>query len=156
MDNSSEKKYVYEQMKLIIEERRELTKHYYELKERLDLIDHSKFRIEPTKDQTLRVKEKQTIFKKESEYQRYMLSKKSNQSKSVPYQIIGLTISSILKEAGRPLSNKEIYTILNDSSEIEVKYKNLTMNILPKMDKDSKMNVERAYRGFWQYRLTKI
>lgn len=156
MDNSSEKKYVYEQMKLIIEERRELTKHYYELKERLDLIDHSKFRIEPTKDQTLRVKEKQTIFKKESEYQRYMLSKKSNQSKSVPYQIIGLTISSILKEAGRPLSNKEIYTILNDSSEIEVNYKNLTMNILPKMDKDSKMNVERAYRGFWQYRLTKI
>lgn len=156
MDNSSEKKYVYEQMKLIIEERRELTKHYYELKERLDLIDHSKFRIEPTKDQTLRVKEKQTIFKKESEYQRYMLSKKSNQSKSVPYQIIGLTISSILKEAGRPLSNKEIYTILNDSSEIEVNYKNLTMNILPKMNKDFKMNVERAYRGFWQYRLIKI
>ncbi|EAA0094067.1 hypothetical protein IGL98_001257 [Enterococcus sp. DIV0840] len=156
MDNSSEKKYVYEQMKLIIEERRELTKYYYELKERLDLIDHSKFRIEPTKDQTLRSKEKQTIFKKESEYQRYMLSKKSNQSKSVPYQIIGLTISSILKEAGRPLSNKEIYTILNDSSEIKVNYKNLTMNILPKMDKDSKMNVERAYRGFWQYRLTKI
>lgn len=156
MDNSSEKKYVYEQMKLIIEERRELTKQYDELKERLDLIDHSKFRIEPTKDKTLRGKEKQTIFKKESEYQRYMISKKSNQSKSVPYQIIGLTISSILKEAGRPLSNKEIYTILNDSSEIEVNYKNLTMNILPKMDKDSKMNVERAYRGYWQYRLTKI
>ncbi|HBI1968695.1 TPA: hypothetical protein I0H54_RS06140 [Enterococcus faecalis] len=156
MDNSSEKKYVYEQMKLIIEERRELTKQYDELKERLDLIDHSKFRIEPTKDKTLKVKKKQTIFKKESEYQRYMLSKKLNQSKSVPYQIIGLTISSILKEAGRPLSNKEIYTILNDSSEIEVNYKNLTMNILPKMDKDSKMNVERAYRGYWQYRLTKI
>lgn len=156
MDNSYEKKCVYEQMKLIIEERRELTKQYYELKERLDLLNQSKFKINTTVDKTLKVEKKQTIFKKESEYQRYMISKKSDKSKSIPYQVIGLTISSILKEAGRPLSNKEIYTILGDSSEIQVNYKNLTMNILPKMDKDSKMNVERAFRGYWQYRLIKI
>lgn len=156
MDNSSEKEYVYEQMKLIIEERRELTKQYHDLKERLTLLDHSKFKIESVKVDDFKGEKKIDNFKKESEYQRYMLSKKSHQSKSIPYQIIGLSISSILKGAGRPLSNKEIYTILRDSNEIEVNYKNLTMNILPKMDKDSKMNVERAYRGYWQYRLTKI
>lgn len=156
MDNSSEKKHVYEQMKMIIEERRELTKQYYDLKERLTLLDHSKSKIESVKVEDFKNEKKTDNIKKESEYQQYMLSKKTNQSKSIPYQIIGLSIASILKGAGRPLSNKEIYTILRDSNEVEVNYKNLTMNILPKMDKDSKMNVERAYRGYWQYRLTKI
>ncbi|MEG0733081.1 MAG: hypothetical protein RR470_11830 [Vagococcus sp.] len=156
MDNSSEKKHVYEQMKMIIEERRELTKQYYDLKERLTLLDHSKSKIESVKVEDFKNEKKTDNIKKESEYQQYILSKKTNQSKSIPYQIIGLSIASILKGAGRPLSNKEIYTILRDSNEVEVNYKNLTMNILPKMDKDSKMNVERAYRGYWQYRLTKI
>ncbi|MDT1956985.1 hypothetical protein MX629_00935 [Carnobacterium divergens] len=156
MDNSSEKKYVYEQMKLIVEERRELTKQYHDLKERLILLDHSNFKIESVKLDDFKGKEKKDDFKKESEYQRYILSKNSHRSKIISYQTIGLTISSLLKEAGRPLSNKEIYTLLNETNEIEVNYKNLTMNILPKMNKDSKMNVERAYRGYWQYRLTKI
>ncbi|MGO2963368.1 MAG: hypothetical protein ACTIDE_12250 [Carnobacterium maltaromaticum] len=156
MDNSSEKKYVYEQMKMIVEERRELTKQYHDLKERLTLLDQSNFKIEPEKLADFKAKEKKDDFKKESEYQRYILSKNSYRSKMISYQTIGLTISSLLKEAGRPLSNKEIYSRLNETNEIEVNYKNLTMNILPKMNKDSKMNVERAYRGYWQYRLTKI
>lgn len=156
MDNSSEKKYVYEQMKMIVEERRELTKQYHDLKERLTLLVQSKFKMEPEKLADFKAKEKKDDFKKESEYQRYILSKNSYRSKMISYQTIGLTISSLLKEAGRPLSNKEIYSRLNETNEIEVNYKNLTMNILPKMNKDSKMNVERAYRGYWQYRLTKI
>lgn len=156
MDNSSEKKYVYEQMKMIFEERRELTKQYHDLKERLTLLDQSNFKNEPEKLANFKAKEKKADFKKESEYQRYILSKNSYRSKIISYQTIGLTISSLLKEAGRPLSNKEIYNRLNETNEIEVNYKNLTMNILPKMNKDSKMNVERAYRGYWQYRLTKI
>ncbi|EKZ0192912.1 hypothetical protein [Enterococcus faecalis] len=156
MDNSSEKKYIYEQMKLIIEERRELTRQYYKLKNHLNLLDHSNFKTN-TLNCNLFGKEKvQTVFKKESEYQRYMLSKRLKQSKSIPYQVIGLTIASILKGSGRPLSNKEIYTILSESNEIEITYNNLTMNILPKMNKDPKMNVEKAYRGYWQYRLKSI
>ncbi|MBF2397076.1 hypothetical protein [Listeria seeligeri] len=156
MDNSSEKKYVYEQMKMIVEERRELTKQYHDLKERLTLLDHSNFKMEPEKLGDFKSKEKKDDFKKESEYQRYILSKNSYRSKIISYQTIGLTISSLLKEAGRPLSNREIYNRLNETNEIEVNYKNLTMNILPKMNKDPKMNVERAYRGYWQYRLVKI
>lgn len=143
-------------MKMIVEERRELTKQYHDLKERLTLLDHSNFKMESEKLGDFKGKEKKDDFKKESEYQRYILSKNSYRSKIISYQTIGLTISSLLKEAGRPLSNKEIYHRLNETNEIEVNYKNLTMNILPKMNKDSKMNVERAYRGYWQYRLTKI
>ncbi|HEM7699982.1 TPA: hypothetical protein U2K93_001644 [Enterococcus faecalis] len=44
MDNSSEKN-IYEQMKLIIEERRELTRQYYKLKNHLNLFDHLNFKI---------------------------------------------------------------------------------------------------------------
>lgn len=36
--------------------------------------------------------------------------------------------------------------------QLSLSYKNLTMNILPRMNKDSVVNVEKAYRGFWQYR----
>ncbi|EQA3584203.1 hypothetical protein ACX1Q8_002094 [Enterococcus faecalis] len=156
MDNSFAKKHVYEQMKLIIAERRELTKQYYELKERLDILDNSKIEGESIQNNLVEIETNKTKLKKESDYYIYMLSKKTSQSKNVPYQVIGLTISSILKGAGRPLSNKEIYTILSESNEIYVSYNNLTMNILPKMGKDSKMNVERAHRGYWQYRLKAI
>ncbi|GEU13453.1 hypothetical protein QuyetLC_24500 [Bacillus anthracis] len=155
MDNFSEKKLVYEQMNHIIEERRELTKQYYKWKKRLESLDNSKIEVEPIKDRKFKKKENENIFKKENEYQKYMISKNDNQSKNISFQKIGLTISSILKEAGRPLSNKEIHTILCDSKEININYKNLTMNILPKMNKDSSINVERAYRGYWQYRLRK-
>lgn len=152
MDNASEKKYIYQQMNLIIEERRELTKLYFQLKERLSLLDKSVNSKEIEKDNTLKEKrEGNNTLNKESNYQQYILSKKT--STNIPYQKIALTISSILKGSGRPLSNKEIYNILANEKKIHIGYKNLTMNILPKMNNDSKVNIERAYRGYWQYRL---
>lgn len=151
MDNAYEKKYIYQQMHLIIEERRELTKLYFKLKERLYLLDKSINCKESEKGNTLKVKREESILNKESNYQQYIHSKKS--SNSIPYQKIALTISSILKGSGRPLSNKEIHTILTNENQIQIGYKNLTMNILPKMNNDSKVNIERAYRGYWQYRL---
>jgi len=145
MDNTFEKKYIYQQMHLIIEERRELTKLYFQLKERLSLLDKSVNCKEIERGNTMKVNREGNILNKESNYQQYILSKKS--SNSIPYQKVALTISSILKGSGRPLSNKEIHTILTNKNKIQIGYKNLTMNILPKM------NIERAYRGYWQYRL---
>ncbi|MFD1899191.1 hypothetical protein GQR36_01910 [Enterococcus termitis] len=81
-----------------------------------------------------------------------MLSKKENLNGRVPYSIISLKIASLLKDAGRPLSNKEIYELIMSKDQLSLTYKNLTMNILPRMNKDSVVNVEKAYRGFWQYR----
>jgi len=152
MDNATEKRYVYQQMHLIIEERRELTKLYFQLKERLLLLDEPTTNKGSEKVNMPTTKRKKNIVNKENEYQQYMLSKKS--SSSITYQKIALTIASILKGFGRPLSNKEIYNILINENQIQIGYKNLTMNILPKMNNDSKMNIERAYRGYWQYRLS--
>ncbi|MGM0167094.1 hypothetical protein IGI39_002074 [Enterococcus sp. AZ135] len=142
MDNLSEKKYLYEQMQSIIDERRVLTKIYTELQERLAILDEI-----PIDQQT-----QSTMLKREAEYQRYMLSKKENLNGRVPYSIISLKIASLLKDAGRPLSNKEIYELIMSKDQLSLTYKNLTMNILPRMNKDSVVNVEKAYRGFWQYR----
>lgn len=151
MDNASEKKYIYQQMHLIIEERRELTKLYFQLKERLSLLDKSVKCKEMEKGNTQKIKKEENLLNKESSYQQYIFSRKS--SNSIPYQKIALTISSILKGSGRPLSNKEIHNILTNEKQIQIGYKNLTMNILPKMNNDSTINIERAYRGYWQYRL---
>lgn len=70
----------------------------------------------------------------------------------VPYSIISLKIASLLKEAGRPISNKELYELITKDQRFVFTYKNLTMNVLPKMANDKSVNVEKAYRGFWQYR----
>ncbi|EDN7353297.1 hypothetical protein F3286_11770 [Listeria monocytogenes] len=152
MDNTLEKRYVYQQMHLIIEERRELTKLYFQLKERLLLLDEQIKDKELMETNVPDIKREASILNKESNYQQYILSKKL--SSNIPYQKIALTISSILKGADCPLSNKEIHNILINENQIQIGYKNLTMNILPKMNNDSKMNIERAYRGYWQYRLS--
>jgi hypothetical protein len=71
----------------------------------------------------------------------------------VSYQQISLTIASILKDSQRPLRNQEIYSILKEKGDNQISIQNLTSNILPKLNKDKKIPVERAYRGYWQYRL---
>lgn len=138
MDNVTEKKYLYEQMKFINEERRTLTKAYVELHKRLVLIEEGYPKI--------------SKLTKDVEYQKYMASKKDNMSGRISYSIISLKIASLLKEAGRPLSNKDIYEILTTTHTPNLTYNNLTMNILPRMNKDIAINVEKAYRGYWQYR----
>ncbi|HCR3094143.1 MULTISPECIES: hypothetical protein [Enterococcus] len=137
MDNLTEKKYLYEQMQSIMEERRVLSKAYTELLGRMRKL------------------EKQSRSPKlleETEYQKYMISKKGKMSGRVPYSIISLKIASLLKEAGRPISNKELYELITKDQRFVFTYKNLTMNVLPKMANDKSVNVEKAYRGFWQYR----
>ncbi|HFD1634322.1 TPA: hypothetical protein QFF48_000555 [Enterococcus faecium] len=76
---------------------------------------------------------------------------KKNQFSS--YQETSLTIASILKEAGTPLSNKEILQRFIEKKGSIISSQNLTCNILPRMNKVSKIPVERASRGYWQYRL---
>lgn len=142
MDNLSEKKYLYEQMQLIVEERSVLTRIYTELQERLALLDKLPIEQQP----------QFKVLQKEVEYQKYMLSKQETQKGKLPYSVISLKIASLLKSSGRPLSNKEVYQLLMRKNQLSLTYENLTMNILPRMNKDNAVNVEKAYRGFWQYR----
>lgn len=137
MDNLTEKKYLYEQMQSIVEERRELSKTYTELLDRMTKLEKQS---------------RSSKLLEETEYQKYMMSKKGKIGGRVPYSIISLKIASLLKEAGRPISNKELYELITKDQRFVFTYKNLTMNVLPRMAKDKSINVEKAYRGFWQYR----
>lgn len=148
MDKFDEKELIYRQMDLLMEERRELTKSYNELKDRLCNLDSEK-------DMSYLIKKNSSkIPKSEIENQKYLLAKKEGIKRNQSYQKISLTIASILKEAGVPLSNKEIYRILTEEHQVAISYPNLTSNILPRIKEDSSIHVERAYRGYWQYRLT--
>ncbi len=152
MDKLDEKCRIYEQMKLIIEERRELTKAYFALKERLNELDcTSKFNQEIHSSQ----KQQRDQLKREHELQSYYANRNEADKHHRSYQDYGVTIASILKEAGKPLSNKQLYETLIASAEIYPTYQNFAHNILPQIQKDDGINVERAMRGYWQYRLAK-
>lgn len=147
MDQFDEKHYLYEQMSLIMKERRELTKLYVELKERLEQLD-----VKPL-DQELDQPNKNLINRKEEiEYQKYMLAKNDTKKNISDPKTLGFTVASILKETGRPLSSKELFEKLIKKPVGYLTYSNFTNNILPKLNKDSSIHVERACRGYWQYR----
>lgn len=145
MDTNEEKKLIYEQLKLIIAERRRLSELYYEWKQKLEELNRS------INENTNSSKKNRLDLKIESEYQNYMHQRKANHFNS--YQDISLTIVSILKEAGIPLSNTEILKRIIEKKGSIINNSNLTCNILPRMNKDNKIPVERVCRGYWQYRL---
>lgn len=152
MKLEEEKDAIYTQMRMILEERRNLTRDYYELKARLFSIDNIDSLKSSKKIDTI-VKKPEMTLSKEMEYQQYVNDRAKKNRQLIAYSTISLTIASILKDAGRPLSNKEIFSILTNNHKLNISYKNLTHNILPKVNNDNNVNVERAYRGYWQYRL---
>jgi len=127
MDKFDEKELIYQQMNLLMEERRELTKLYNALKDRLSNLD-----IKQDVDYSVK-KNISKIPKSEIENQKYLLAKKEGIKQNQSYQKISLTIASILKEASVPLSNKEIYRILTKEQLLTISYPNLTNNILPRI-----------------------
>lgn len=150
MDEFEEKNAIYEQMRLLLEERREITRAYFEMKKRLITLNTE---LEPKIQKISEKRTKIKNFKAETEYQTYISERKKKGVQTLSYSIISLKIAAILKEADRPLANKEIFFQLTENYKINISYKNLTHNILQRIQNDPKINVERAYRGYWQYRL---
>lgn len=145
MDNFVEKEAIYEQMKLLLEERREITKSYYDLKQRLEkLKENAENNIEnsPPKKR----------FSKEIEVQKYFAGKTGIKHSNC-YHDIALKIASCLKECDTPIATHKLYKVLKEKYNLNISYNNLTSNILPRIQNDSAINVERAYRGYWQYKL---
>lgn len=132
-------------MTLILSEISRLTKSYEDLKSYL---------LEQTTEKELVSTESK--FSKEVEYQRYMEQKRKSSSVSNAYHHIAAKISTILRQSEVPLSNRQIFDRLIQDDSISVTYSNLTHNILRKMAADKNMNVEKAYRGYWQYRLKSL
>ncbi|MGF2199371.1 hypothetical protein [Enterococcus casseliflavus] len=79
---------------------------------------------------------------RENDYQKY----KNN------YDIISLYIASFFKEKGIPTRSKTIYEYLVKEKLVSISYSNLQSNYLKRMHDDAQINVERAYRGYYQYR----
>ncbi|TPR57383.1 hypothetical protein [Enterococcus sp. OL5] len=108
-----------------------LTKEYVLLKDRTFKYD-KKISQEKIHEEYLR----------ENDYQKYKNS----------YDIISLYITSFLKERGIPTKSQIIYEHLVNEKRISLSYTNLQSNYLKRIHDDNNVNVERAYRGYYQYR----
>ncbi|HAC1926891.1 TPA_asm: hypothetical protein GI967_13345, partial [Listeria monocytogenes] len=146
MNISDERESIYHLMQEIMTERRQLTKQYFDLKERLNKINLTTIKV--IEEQKPQKKSQSQIRKENIENDKYFLSKKEGKT-YLPYSKIALQISHILKKHGLPLSNKQIYEKLVNDFQLSINYSNLSNNILPRMNLDSSINVEKVTRGFW-------
>ncbi|EAA0075741.1 hypothetical protein EFC19_12525, partial [Listeria monocytogenes] len=139
MNISDERESIYHLMQEIMTERRQLTKQYFDLKERLNKINLTTIKV--IEEQKPQKKSQSQIRKENIENDKYFLSKKEGKT-YLPYSKIALQISHILKKHGLPLSNKQIYEKLVNDFQLSINYSNLSNNILPRMNLDSSINVE--------------
>lgn len=152
MPNKEEKEILYDLMRQIIEERRILSKLYFDLKDQLNkmnspTIKENNLEERPRSDDSLSTK-----FKREKEIQEANYFRKNRTAHQVPFERIANNIVCVLKQSPVPLSNKELISRLTSEFEMEVSYSNLTCNILPKMHRNDSIPVSRACRGYWQYK----
>ncbi|WP_275343584.1 hypothetical protein [Enterococcus faecium] len=151
MDIRDEKCRVYEQLRLLMEERRELSKQYFDLKEYLIHLEDNQRMTNANK--VIHHEVEPMDLGNEKELQDYFTQRKEIDNHHRSYKDYGFIIASILKESGKPLSAKQIYHEWTESYEIFPDYRNFVNNILPKINRDESIPVERAMRGYWQYRL---
>lgn len=147
MSFDKEKLIIYQLMREIIEERRELSKQFFDLKSKLDRIEKGDFREPRQKNSDFSILESEKI-----KQQDYFYSRNKTQH-YLSFDRVSRTIVSILKQSSVPLSNKQILDKLMNEYEFSITLNNLTCNILPKMNNERSVPVQRAYRGFWQYKL---
>ena len=152
LDRQEEKKIIYKLMRELIAERRELSKQYYDLKERLDSLNTlpnvPNIKKEPTTTSSLI--EKEQIQERDAFHHKY------KSAHYLPFDRVSKNILSILKQSPVPPSNKQILEKLNTEYELHVTYQNLSANILPKMLKERSLPIEKSCRGYWQYHLPKL
>ena len=92
-----------------------------------------------------------TVFKKEIEEDKETFkSKKTNKKYINSDKIIGV-VASTLKEKGIPMGMKDIYDSIMKNERVDMTMANFRNNIMPKVLEKNK-NVQRAMRGFYQYK----
>lgn len=146
MINFEEKKVIYHLMKEIVEERRSLTKQYYELKERLDCIYKNDSQMNEQK------KSSKVIVNQGKKGFEYDYHRKKVKTLIVPVDRVSKNIISILKQSTVLMSNKNLLNKLNTEYDLSISLSNLSSNILPKMINERSLPIQKAYRGYWQYK----
>lgn len=153
LDVREEKKLINNLLQKLINNRREINRHYDELIERLDVLIIS----EQSSTNTIsEIKRSVSIMEREKIRNQDYLFSKNKTHHHVPFDRTSKNILAILKQSPVPLSNQQLLKKLNTEYELFISYKNLTCNILPKMLKERSLPIERAYRGYWQYCLPKL
>ncbi|HHA4378714.1 TPA: hypothetical protein ACOBUB_001963 [Enterococcus faecium] len=140
-----EKENVYKQMSIILNQIQTLMKTYEDWKNYLIGLENDQ-QAEMKKDSISRK------FAKEIETQKYF-SEKGSRSVDNSYKTVALKIAALLKEQGVPLSTRQIYELLSEKEQVSLSYSNLSTNILRRAHNDPKVNIERVFRGFWQYQI---
>lgn len=208
MNINEEKEHLYNMMRDITSERRQLTDMYFGLKERLDdlnkleqrgLKDLSvkgyidlynkeepelvaknlqremnhlahKIMAEPRQeeeensiipksviseqrfaDSNKIIKTKKTKEVKEPKESKLKIKSK----KTIPYEKISDAVIEILKEKGTPVKMSDLFILLNVKFDGAIHKGNFQTNVIPRMMEDDS-NLEKPYRGFYQYNPNKI
>ncbi|EOI55442.1 hypothetical protein [Enterococcus gilvus] len=149
MNAEKEIEVIYELMQGIIAERRELSQQYYDLKYRLDNLrkdTNIDALIPPSATKAIHKKNPETLLVKVN-YPSH--TKKNNR---VAFERVAGYVREILKASPVPISAKEIYEKLIHDYDLNIQYKNFRNNILPRINESSNFSIEKAYRGYWQYK----
>ncbi|WP_138314738.1 hypothetical protein [Enterococcus faecium] len=146
MTINSERIMIYQLMQEIIKERRELSKQSFDLKSKLDSLEKEQDHFLGHSEPAL------TVFEKEKINQQDYFFKNNKRSHHSSFDRVSKNILSILKQSPIPLSNKQILNKLTKEYELSISLNNLTCNILPRMKNDQSLPIQKAYRGYWQYK----
>lgn len=138
---------IYQLLTEVRQEIRELNKQYYDLESRL----HTLSITEPLALQ--KIKNKHTLLEQEKILSKDKFYKHNKTAHHIPFDRISKNVLSILKQSPIPQSNKQLLEKLNTEYDLCISYSNLTNNILPKMINERNLPIEKACRGYWQYRL---
>lgn len=147
---TKEKRIIYRLMKERIEERKELSKQYFDLKLQLEKLDKSDKTLTKINKNNLSILETEKIAEQDH------LRKKNKIGHTILFDRVSKSIISIMKQSSISLSNKQIMTKLNTEYELSVSLKNLSCNILPKMTKDRTLPIEPVCRKYWRYHLSRV
>lgn len=145
MNIDKEKELIYQLMRSVFEEKRELDKQYLDLKKRLDDLDRNQLN-------TSHENETESLGAVQSRAEKGTRSSSQRKSKKEPIERIAGYVSEILREAAVPISTKEIYKQLINSYDINIQYTNFRNNILPRLEDLKQYSIKKAYRGYWQFR----
>lgn len=146
MNLLEEKKALLQLISELINERRIINSLYEAVVHRLDRIKEIEADICEGKST------KETSIIPKSEIDRTKFYDQNRKIASIPYDIISKDICYVLKNSGKPMNGAQIYSTITKKLHFNLDYKNLISNILPKIVNDKNLPIEKACRGFWQYR----
>lgn len=153
MEIWEEKRLIYELMKKVIEERRELSKSYFDLKKQLNSLNEQESRLSSgpkIPGHNLTEMPVNQHVEKRKLYEESIITKR--QRGNYPFERVAGYVIEMLREEGIPLNTKQIHGRLENDYGIYIGYANLKNNILRKMIDLDKFSIEKATRGFYQYR----